>query len=81
MAVPDPLTDPAMLQLVTRMQAAFVERGQTLTDAGTADAYRTTLGTVALILDGALATGALTAPQHTTLRGMIDAAQQVPDHL
>lgn len=82
MPVHEPLPeDPAMSTLITHMQATFLERGQTLTDPPTAQAYCTTLMVVGQLLDGALATGTLTPDQHQTLRGMVDAASQVPDRL
>lgn len=76
-----PLPDPAMATLTERVQALFRHHGQTLANPDTAAVFRTSLEAVRLILDGALASGVLVADQHATLRGMVDAADQVPGHL
>jgi len=76
-----PLPDEAMLALVTRMQAAFTARGRSLADPDTATDYRITLGMVRHILTGARETGVLGAEPAATLLDMVDAAEQVPDHL
>lgn len=81
-ALPDaPLPDPALLMLTERVQALFLHRGQSLAAEDTAAVYRTSLEAMRLILTGALAAGVLDENQHATMRGMVDAADQVPDNL
>jgi hypothetical protein len=75
------LPDPALATLTERVQALFLHHGQSLAHPETAAVYRTSLEAIRLILDGALATGMLTQEQFATLRGMVDAADQVPDQL
>lgn len=77
MTGPD-LTDPGLIALATRIQALFRYHGQSLADPETADAYRTSLAAVRLILDGALANDVVGAEQHETLRSMVDAAEKAP---
>jgi hypothetical protein len=71
--------DPALVQLAARVQASFQERGKSLTDPDTAEAFRVALDFIAEVHAGALATGVLDEPQHATLSGMVESAWWVPD--
>lgn len=71
--------DPAVVALAARIQAVFVQRGQTLDDDTTATSLRASLDAVQMILDGAQATALITDEQHTTLSNMIGAAACAPD--
>jgi hypothetical protein len=71
----------SQLVLAETVQGLFLFRGQSLADPATAAAYRVSLEAVNLLLEGALATGALPEVQHATLRDLVDAAATVPDIL
>ncbi|MBM9510031.1 hypothetical protein [Actinacidiphila acididurans] len=72
------LPDPALVTLALRIQGMFINRGLSLADPETAEAYVTSVDALRLILDGARATGLLGDEQHATLTGMFDAAGTVP---
>lgn len=73
------LSDPALVALSERVKAAFAFRGLSLADPETAEIYGVALESVRPILDGALATGLLSAQQHTTLADLYDAAARAPE--
>lgn len=82
--VPLPLSeepDPELVRLAVRVQAEYAERGRTLTDPGTAEAYRIALDVMRMIHAGALATGVLDEEQHAVLAGMVDGADRAPSVL
>ncbi|MDK0525049.1 hypothetical protein [Streptomyces sp. ML-6] len=81
---PPPLlhAEPTPQQLLAEtMEAHFLARGSTLTDGPTADAYRTTLDAVQLMLDGSLAERLLGEDQHQHLSGMLLGMRDAPDEL
>lgn len=75
------LPHPDRLRLSTRIQALFLAHGQSLADPRTADVHRTSMESMRLILAGALATGVINDAQHTTLAGLVDDVETVPDVL
>ncbi|MEU0837156.1 hypothetical protein [Streptomyces sp. NPDC005969] len=63
------------------MEALFLARGRTLTDDSTAEAYRTTLDAVMLMLDGSLAEHLVGEDEHRHLAGMIEGMRAAPNEL
>ncbi|WP_406516350.1 hypothetical protein OH809_45295 (plasmid) [Streptomyces sp. NBC_00873] len=82
-APPPPLhTEPTPQQrLAETMEALFLARDRTLTDEPTAEAYRTTLDAVMLMLDGSLAEHLVGEEEHRHLTGMIQGMQAAPNEL
>lgn len=80
-ARPDPDPDPALLSLAKRVQATFLNHGQTLNDLLTVEAYRTTLQVVRDIHAAARGAGVLSESQYEALRGMVEAAAKAPEVL
>ena len=72
--------DPAdpETRLAVRIQGLFLDRGRTLTDPATAEAYDIALSAAALILDGAKAHGGLSEDDHELLQRLLETARRVP---
>ncbi|MFD4397260.1 hypothetical protein [Kitasatospora sp. NPDC058478] len=62
-------------------EAVYRQQGRTLRDGSTADAHRTALATVALLLDGAEAEGEVPPAAAAYLKGLLIEGIQVPDQL
>lgn len=75
----DPLPTAEELEFAVIVQGVFQDRGMSLADPETADAYRATLAAFRLILEGAYGTGLLDEGQRTALTGTLAAAEDVPD--
>ncbi|MER6092494.1 hypothetical protein [Streptomyces bluensis] len=68
-----PLTD-----LAHTLEALYLEEDRTLTDPATRQAFEIAMRATALMLEGALAEGHLTADQHSTLNGMTEGMRNAP---
>jgi hypothetical protein len=65
-------------RLAETIQALYLKQRRSLADPDTAEAYDIALQAMLLMLDGALVRAGLPEEHHRTLRGMVEAARQVP---
>lgn len=75
---PEPPASPAF-ELALTVQAMYQQRGQSLNDPATAEAFGTALDAVILLADGAHATDVLNDEAWTHLRTMLMEMRQAPD--
>lgn len=82
-ASPPPLrTEPTPQQdLAITLEAMFLHHDRTLSDEATADAFRLTLDTVLLMLDGSRAEQLVGEEEYRHLAGMIHGMRGAPDAL
>ncbi|MFJ1993031.1 hypothetical protein [Streptomyces asiaticus] len=75
-------SDPTPEELLAQtIQALYLKRQRSLADPETAEAYDIALQAMLLMLDGAMVRAGLPEEHHRTLRGMVEAARQVPNIL
>ncbi|WSW11506.1 hypothetical protein OG298_45365 (plasmid) [Streptomyces sp. NBC_01005] len=68
-------------ELAITLEAMFLHHDRTLTDEATADAFRLTLDTVLLMLDGSRAEHLVGEEEYRHLAGMIDGMRGAPEAL